>query len=57
MHQGGEFAGDARVAEVGQPAPPSVSGTAAAEYASTGTPAAMASTSGTQKPSCSLSEM
>src|SRR6185369_13954641 len=39
------------------PAPASVSGTAAAAYASTGTSAAIASTSGTQKPSCSLIEM
>ena len=39
------------------PAPPSVSGTAAALYASTGTSIAMASTSGTQNPSCSLKEM
>src|SRR5262249_32737537 len=39
------------------PAPPRVSGTAAAPYARTGTPAAIASTSGAQNPSCSLSEM
>src|SRR5471032_2386787 len=38
------------------PAPPSVSGTAAAAYARIGTSAAIASTRGTQKPSCSLSE-
>src|SRR5829696_3116837 len=36
------------------PAPPSVSGTAPAAYASTGTLAAIASTRGTQNPSCSL---
>ena len=39
------------------PAPPSVSGTAVLAYASTGTSAAIASSSGTQKPSCSLIEM
>ena len=40
-----------------RPPRPSSPGTAASPYARTGTPAAIDSRSGTQKPSCSLSEM